>query len=368
VEHPLIAIVGNASKTNNPDQAKNAAQELGAELARRECRIMVFSSDPQFIEWDVVLGFLRPKVKREPGCIEVRYPPNLDGRFLGEKDDDPLFIRTQQSGDWEASIYPSFAELDGLILIGGAYTTKIAGLLALGSRTPIVTLAGFGGAAYEVWDYLQRVRNNAAVKEDFNLMASKVWHDQSAVRLVDSLLQQRQRNLRSEKEALLGASERQRRKSLAFLAVLGTFLFILVLIALVQTLDPDLPLLTRLLLFGAPGVAGASGAAIRVLWDNWQHGETELDVRPILMTVALGFWASGVAGALFLLPQIWVVGTITALQAHKLTGFAVPVGLLAGLTLDRVFPRLIKQDVPLNTASFDQQRAQSTGAKAQRNS
>jgi hypothetical protein len=40
------------------------------------------------------------------------------------------------------------------------------------------------------------------------------------------------------------------------------------------------------------------------------------------------------------------------LQGGKLVGFAIPIGLLAGLTLDKVFPKLIKYDAPVNTAAL----------------
>ena len=54
---PLIAVVGSASdakkdelKLLNPEQARQAAMELGRELAKAGCRIVVYSSYPEFIE------------------------------------------------------------------------------------------------------------------------------------------------------------------------------------------------------------------------------------------------------------------------------------------------------------------------------
>ena len=143
MERSLVAVIGNASKTTNPELAKRAGRELGAELAKRNFRILVFSASQEFIEWEAVQGYMG-SAKKIAGSVEVRYPPNLHSLFP-ERAGDPFFVRRQQSGDWEASIYPSFAEIDGLVLIGGAYTTKIAGLLAMGSKTPIITLAGLGG-------------------------------------------------------------------------------------------------------------------------------------------------------------------------------------------------------------------------------
>jgi hypothetical protein len=133
---PQIAIVGDANKANSPQLAKKAAEDLGAELAKRGCRILVFSSDPAFVEYNVVQGYLGSKSRKEAGAIEVRYPPDLEGLFPGEKLGDPLFDRKLLGQEWEASFYPSLAHVDGLILIGGGYTTKVTGLIAIGARTP----------------------------------------------------------------------------------------------------------------------------------------------------------------------------------------------------------------------------------------
>ena len=364
MERPLIAVVGDATKCKDPTLARKAAEDLGTELAKQGCRILVFSSSKAFVEWEVVQGYIRSSSKKEPRSVEVRYPPELDGRFPGEQPDDPLFVRTQQGGDWEASIYPSFANLDGIVLIGGGYTTKVAGLLALGSRTPLITLGGLGGAAHEVWTYLKGDRNSMASDDDLNLMATQIWHEKSAARFVDALLGQRQRKLEFQKEAALGESERHRRGVLTWLATIGSALFVLVLLALVESWASQLSRISLWMLFGTPAVAGASGAAVRVLWDNWTQQQAPLDLRPVTMTIALGFWAAGVAGTLFLLPQIWVLGTLEPAHLTKLSGFAVPIGLLAGLTLDKVFPRLIKYNVPLETASLEKTRQ--VGAKSRR--
>jgi hypothetical protein len=354
MERPLIAVVGDAKKAKNPEIARRAAEDLGAELAKRGCRILVYSSSPQFVEWELVSGFLRAKVKKEPRSIEVRYPPDLDGRFPGEKPDDPLFVRSQQGGDWEASIYPSFASLDGLVLIGGGYTTKIAGLLALGSKTPLLTLGGMGGAAHGIWLQLRGDRNSIASDDDLNLMASQTWTEGSAERFVASLLEQRRRKLKLAREAAMSESERHRRLLLTILALLGCGLFGIVLFGLVESLASHVSRGYLWILFGTPAVAGASGAAVRVVWDNWQQRTVPLELRPITMTIVLGFWASGVAGALFVLPQIWALKAFDSDQAAKLCGFAVPIGLLAGLTLDRVFPKLIKYELPPETGQFEQ--------------
>jgi len=144
---------------------------------------------------------------------------------------------------------------------------------------------------------------------------------------------------------------------LTILALVGCGLFAIVLLALVESLASHAPRSYLWILFGTPAVAGASGAAVRVLWDNWQQKTVPLEVRPVLMTIVLGFWASGVVGAVFVLPQIWALKVFDVEQAAKLTGFAAPIGLLAGLALDRVFPQLIKYEVPVELGHLDRRNA-----------
>jgi hypothetical protein len=350
MEAPLIAVVGDANKCTQPELAKRACEELGGELAKQGCRLLVYSSSKEFVEWEFVRGYIQSRAKKEPKSIEVRYPPELEGRFDGEQEGDPLFVRSQQIGGWEASVFPSFASLDGLILVGGGYTTKISGLIALGSKTPVLTLSGFGGMAQEVWMHLRSDRHSMASDDDLNLMASKSWGENSAARHVASLLEQVRRKKEKEKETALGESEEHWRRALTILAWTGCGLFVLVLLAVVEltSKSPPVPRLSLWLLFGTPAIAGASGSTIRVLWDNWDQPAVPLTSRPISMIIALGFWASGVVGVLFSLPQIWISGGIDAAQLGKLSGFAVPIGLVAGLTLDKLFPKLIKLDVPVD--------------------
>lgn len=343
---PLVAVVGDASKCRNPKEARQACEALGTELAQRGCRIIVFSSSRDYIEWELVKGYLAVP-NTPPGSIEVRYPPDLDGRFEGEKPGDPRFIRTQQTGDWEASMYPAFALFDGVVLIGGSQTARIMGLLALGSKTPLIALGGFGGGAEQVWNYLKSDRHAVASDAELNLMAERQWHGGSAQRLIDALLAQRERRVEAAREATRELSQVRRAKSLTRLATIGCLLFFAVLLAMVELLAGTLSRGALWVLFGAPALAGASAAAIRVIYDHWSDPQQQLEPRPIVMTVALGFWAAGAVGLLFLLPQIWVLGTLDAAHVGKLSGFAVPIGIIAGLTLDKVFPRLIKTEVPI---------------------
>jgi hypothetical protein len=355
MQAPLIAIVGDANKSRDPALTRKAAEDLGAELANKGCRILVFSSDPGFIEYHVVRGYLRDNVKRPSKAIQVRYPPQMHSLFPGEKEDDALFDRQPQGSEWEVSFYPYLAAVDGILLIGGGYTTKVTGLIATGSKTPMISLAGLGGAAESVLEHLRQERHAIATEAELNLMAQRTWTGTSAAHCVDALLDQAERKRTLNDQTELLKSEKKHARGVTILAVVGSLLFVGVLLAIAEAMhSPQTPRWVLWVLFGTPAAAGASGAAIRVLWDQYSHesAATPLKLRPVGMTISLGFWASGVAGALFLLPQIVSLGQLQTPYAYRLLPFSSLIGLLAGLTLDRVFPRLLKIDIPIEGASL----------------
>jgi len=116
------------------------------------------------------------------------------------------------------------------------------------------------------------------------------------------------------------------------------------------------------MLFGSPALAGASGALIRVVYDHWRQGVKPRGLQPAIMTTVLGFWASGVAGALFVLPQVLALNGLQRQQANRLLPFAALIGLLAGLTLEKVFPRLIRVDVPIRAEAIEAGKGVGTSA------
>ena len=353
---PLIAVLGDASKCSDPVAARRACEALGAELARRGCRIVVFSSSRDYVEWELVKGYLSV-AGTPPASIEVRYPPDLEGRFEDEVPGDPRFLRSRQTGDWEASMYPAFASFDGLLLIGGSRTTRIMGLFALGAKTSLATLGGMGGAAGDVWTHLKADRHSVATEDELNLMAEREWHHGSAPRLVEALLGQRERRLHVEREAARATTDGRRAQTLTRLAVIGCALFLAVLCAMVELSVATVPRWASWVLYGTPALAGASASAIRVIYDHWSAPRPDLEPQAIVLTIALGFWGAGVVGVLFLLPQLWVLGALDASHVFKLCGFSVPVGFVAGLTLDKVFPRLMKVEAPVDVPTQAQGEA-----------
>src|SRR5437660_1386708 len=94
----LIAIVGSydPERTDelalkNTGLAPEAAKELGRELARQGCHIVVYATYPFLMEVDVVRGYFEiKKDKPEKGCIQVRYSVTVNYKlppFDQEKDD-----------------------------------------------------------------------------------------------------------------------------------------------------------------------------------------------------------------------------------------------------------------------------------------
>ena len=73
------------------------------------CRILVYGSDPAFLEAHVVHGYLQSGVKIAPKAIEVRYPTNVTELFQGEAAGDPRFSRLPLGREWEVTFYPSRA-------------------------------------------------------------------------------------------------------------------------------------------------------------------------------------------------------------------------------------------------------------------
>ncbi len=364
---PLIAIVGSSDKSDSPETVRQAARDLGAELAARGCRILVYSSDAQFIDREVVRGYVEAKGKREPKSIMVRLPGYANELLPGEEPGDERFDRHPSGEEWDESFYPSLASTDGLLIMGGGHTTKVAGLIAVGARTPLVALGGFGGASAKVVESLRQDRGALATEEEINLMAQTTWTPASAKRCVDALLEQRERLIQRASAAAANESQRQRERQLSTAAVCASVLFLLVLAAMVELLRTNgLSRQALLALFGLPAIAGVSGALIRVTWNYWRQPEKPTASRPFLMTIGLGLWASGVGGALFTAPQFLALANPSSEQVVRLIPFAVVFGLIAGLTLDRVFPRLIKVDLPLDTGSLTSGRVDAAAGADER--
>jgi len=355
---PLIAIVGCAAdarkdelKLANPEAARKAAEEIGRELAKAGCRILVYNSSPLFIEFDVVRGFLAAKTGGA-GAIQVRYPLNYPQEpFPDQAGNEEVFDwHPDRSADWEVAFYRSLEEIDGMLVIGGGSSTLIGGLVSLGYRKPILALAAFGGAAAKVWDSLS-VERDLPTREDISLMARPKWSPESARECVRALLGQRERVERERQvQQLVELRKSGALKKQAWVAM-GLFFVALAAVPIAWGGLVNY-LLLLFLLFFSPMLGGVSGATIRMIFD-WREGPTPHTPQSAWTTAALGLIAGGVSGLLFISAQLSalpsgtdeVVARLQVAQASRLVPFALSIGFIAGFTLDAVFRKLTGLDV-----------------------
>jgi hypothetical protein len=335
---PLIAIVGDISPQRSfvppmkdPSGARQAAEELGIELAKRGARLLVYGGP--FLEADVVRGFILGKPAEDHSILmwysEDQQPPP----FQEESTHGKLFVRHSERGaDWEIAFYRSISRAEGLILIGGGNATNIVGQVAIGTRMPILALPAFGGAAKKVWDTLS-AGEDLPNRDEKDLMA-RPWGPDSATALVGALLDQRKRRRISETAP-----------SPLFAIVAGIlFLAALALVPVVWGQNA----FAVWMLFLAPVLAGGAGAAIRPMVDRVRG--TQGVAPAVLATVILGLVAGGVAGVLFVTAQLTadpqlITGANSVGYAQRTIPFAVGIGFIAGLTSDAVFGKLLGQDV-----------------------
>jgi hypothetical protein len=339
MKRPLIAVVGDINPTRKYEpvmkdaaKAKTAAEQLGAELARRGARLLVYGGP--FLEADVVHGFVEGKPDEDRSILmwytkEQEPPP-----FPEELNHPKLFDRRSERGsDWETAFYRSIARADGVILIGGCNATKISGQVAIGARIPILTLSEFGGAASKVWDTLS-AGEDLPNRNEIDLMA-RPWNGDSAPACINALFAQIDRRDFTE-----GAPN-------PVLSIIGAILFIsaLAIVPLVWGQNA----FAVWMLFIAPLLAGGAGASIRPMVDRLRGAS---GVTPVIVaTIVLGLVAGGIAGVLFVTaqltadPQLAADATKIIPYAQRSIPFAVAVGFVAGLTSDAVFSKLLGLDV-----------------------
>jgi hypothetical protein len=349
---PLIAIVGDINPERvfdppmiDPAKAKRAAQEIGAQLARKGARLLVYGGP--FLEADVVHGFVSSKPAKDQ-CILMWYSKeNEPPAFVEEKDHSKLFVRRVERGaEWETAFYRSIVRADGVVLIGGGNATNISGQLAIGKRMAILSLPEFGGAANKVWNTLS-AGEDAPIRQEIDLMALP-WVDGHGIACVEALFAQHNRRRSTE-----GAPS-------PILLIAAGLLF-LAAVAVVPWVWGQNALQVWML-FLAPMLAGGAGAAIRSVFDRLRGTE---DVAPaILATLVLGLVAGGIAGLLFITAQLTAEPHLADSQqtvvpyALRTIPYAVTVGFIAGLTMEGVFGRLLGLDV-VRTSGISNKQTQS---------
>jgi hypothetical protein len=279
---PLIVIAGSANPKRidydpsvDTAGAVAAAEQIGAELAKAGCRIIVYISDPVFIDVHVVRGFVSAKPDAEK-ALQVRFPAgSAAANFLEYETAPELFgFQADPHPDWEASFYRSLREAEGVVLVGGGQAALITGHLALGYRTPLMALAKFGGSAYRVWQAIVPGQDLPS-KEDRDLMAQPQWSPAAAVAFVRALLAQHERR-RAELEAER-RQERNRAHEISARSLVARTLLLVTLAMLAIGLGWSAmqPLWFQLLLLFPGASAGAAGSTTRALW----AGAAEVSAR-----------------------------------------------------------------------------------------
>ncbi|MBP2291873.1 hypothetical protein [Azospirillum rugosum] len=346
---PLIAIAGSAEPERDYDPpvdcdaARAAAEQLGAELAKAGCRIIVYSSK-NFIERDVVRGFVAEA--KEPKAIQVRCPAGSKAdKFPECQDHRDLFdFHADPHREWEISYYRSLREADGVLLIGGGQATLITGHLALAERKPLVALGTFGGAASRVWGAITP-GEDLVTKDERNLFGRPQWADDSAAACVRALLDQHERRAKDRAAAQRAKRELDLQVQKRSVSVILLVLVTLVVLAVGLGWSAVGAVSFQALLMSAGAFAGAAGATVRTLW----AGETDQStVRGVALGVAAGFISS----------LLYIVSQVAANPAMLGTGatpasdpprllllFAVLIGFIADFTFDAVYRKLARTDV-----------------------
>lgn len=333
----LFAIVGDANPTRtfdpvmkDPAKAKQAAQELGAELAQRGARLLVYGGP--FLEADVVKGFVDAKPAEDKSIVMWYSQDMVPPPFAEEAANGKLFDRrTERGGDWETAFYRSVTKADGVILMGGGNATKVSGQVAIGSRMPILALADFGGGGKKVWDTLS-AGEDLPNRDELNVMA-RPWANGSATECVTALYAQHARR------RLADTAPR------SILSVLAGVLFLAALAIVPWVWGQNA--FAVWMLFLAPLLAGGAGASIRPLVDRLRG--TQGVAPAVLATLVLGLVAGGIAGILFVTAQLTGDPNLGVadleVYARRSIPYAVGVGFIAGLTSDAVFGKLLGLDV-----------------------
>ena len=349
---PLVAIVGGADPGRNHRKpadggyeppvdvatANDMAVALGAGLAHRGYRIMVYHSGAAFIEAKAVEGFVGANPTLERSII-VRQPlMGTPALFPEENTHAKLFSRRVDTSDeWEVSFYRSLIESDGVVLIGGGYSTFTAGQVAIGSRIPVLALEKSGGSARKVWRSLSPDVDLPSSDEHARMAhapAEETVHD-----WINALDTQRRRRYAVEtgpirKHALYSG--------LLFVLALTLALASHLVAAVNQTGWGTALLITSTLL------GGGAGAAIRMVFER-RYGAGPLVPPSLAVTLALGTIAGGLAGLLYLVAQT-SQANLASNDALRFVSIMAVISVVGGLTVETVFRKLLGVDVVHTTA------------------
>jgi|GEM_PF-1486910 len=394
---PLIAIVGSynperadALFLKNVELAPAAGSELGRELAKQGCHIVVYASYPYLLEVDVVSGYVEAKkANPEADCIQVHYSLKQPRPSFPDEGGDEMFkFMPDHNPEWEVSFYRSLREVDGLLMLGGGPSSMTAGVVAMGFGKPIVTVAWFGGYAEKIWGLLPEQQKLLTPQEHY-LMADQ-WRASSAKRYVEILIRQREQLARDEQEKKEQAAraeealraqltqkedefkqeikrqeeklkrefeekmvatrnaERNNQKMVKRYALVSALFLVIAFALWVLALGkPGIPVIWLIVfLIAAPLAAGVSGSTIQVAFSALGIGQakstdSQKELPPVITNAAMGLVGGGITVLIYIITQLVAIGDDVKDKHYlRLIPFAMVTGFAAGFALDVVARKL----------------------------
>jgi hypothetical protein len=197
-------------------------------------------------------------------------------------------------------------------------------------------VAAFGGGASQAWVNLDKVRNDTD-DADITLLGED-WRQDSAARLVQCLLRQRERREAREHREIHNAQRAA--WTSAFGTATAVVLLALSLTALIIAGNPA-PAATKsmALLVISPMLAAMSGAIIRSTFE---------DATRWPQAAARGLGAGALSVMLYVATELLALPNLmNDLDVRRLLFFILPLGFGAGFTFDLVFERLRANNNPI---------------------
>ena len=362
-----IAIVGSISAGRElgankalDEKIRQDAFEFGKELQKQGYGIVVYADYDEFVDIHVVRGYIDGIVVPKAGSIRLFTQSDVTSTFPIDDSKTPLpvdwlDIKTNSSPQWELSYYSSLGDAQGVLMLGGAQSTFVAGVLCLRNKWPILTIAETGGSAKAIWDII--TVSPAFTADDANQMGKPFRVDQmdQYMKVLENQISARERTKAKEEEneaQLLAELARYRfqndytrqtrARSIAIIIFLclsvASFAAVSILAQLNKVEGISIWGIQLLLVFCSIS-AGALGGVIRTVIDR----RTDYTYRPSdnEMTVcALGATAGLVAGMLYVSTQILAGANNVGVVSMT----ALFIGLIAGLTTEKVFADLSKKN------------------------
>lgn len=353
-----IAIIGS----NDPARAQELSLRnlewsgqvgnlIGQALAQKGYHIVVYSSDPRFFEDDVVRGYIAAETEHQK-LIEVRYSQHFEPPFFEKESNLDIFVmKPDVSPNLVRSFYQSLKEVDGAVLLGGGLSTLAAGLHLISQSKPILACSAFGGSAEIVWNAM--AGESYLSPAELRKMARDDWDQEAALDAVDLFPIQVDRYRTAINEII-----RQERKTDARFTIhswIAAALFVMGsgCCALAWGITDISPGLLFLLTILTAGFTGGAGAIVRLVLDNMD--KEKQSYVPFMRNIPLGLIAGTVSAFLFVLAQLAVNPTdldnpVKVELLRRLVLFSFVIGLIAGITYERVFDQLRKINVVNPTA------------------